>query len=1036
MPVPAPSGGAAVGPPAPRPPRRTLGRARAAAWAALLSLLAVFNTLVVAGHNLGARDSVRFINGGKVFLASGAMWYHIPGLGQLDLAPQNFGGHANLRNNDVALLDRPLDRLDQMDLDLELAPGAYALVVLDHHDEGTFTALRLSALPDATTPLDSAWVRYEGGRQVAHLPLANGPVLAPGRFDVTVSLSTGTTVVDGVTTPMPDGVSDLRPAPAVGCGERDVTLHRWAVDGAAPGGQPVSLVEDWSLARWLPPHAAGLFMVALGLWTLLLGVPVWKASFEAGLPFDRVLTRSLLKPTPRLIYGLLCLCPWTPLLLQLVLITNYLLLAWMELVGAVARGGRRWRIPPDGRSGGSRRELAFALGLTLTVVGGAMVAAGATVRARSIGAPAVSPMAQGDLAWSRADGPLSLGAPLRMDVRRDPGPVAVSLALTLAPGEVARLDLLGQAPDDRDLFQVDRAVSNAPEPNAPEAPDAPAGPGGADDGGPAGHDFHGVSVVLSADPALPSETLRASGFEVERSPRPFTLKPGAHTVTVTVDLPLVQVAVDGRVVEVRDDLAQAFSGRAEGPAGWRRAPDDAGLGAVMVHAWSERVSRVADLRADAAQSTDPLSFARASARAGALWGVPGALLVLLGVGLLVITPTLGPGQGPRGAAQATARLLRAHGALLVVLLLLFSEHLSQGPGTGPLSLPRLMVAAAALAALNLFLLQRAQGRGRTLAAALALAHGLLVVEVAAPLWPGWRHRVTHWWTHGVAPAQWWAYDPMLRRLNPWFVDTRFQRRPVPVQAPAGRSRVIVFGGSQTYGWGIPSADRQAFSDRLEADLRERGRDVEVINASFPGVKSTVGLRWFEGNLRRYDADLIVINYVVNEFIDADPAGLWAGERDPDASVAPLVGLSLLRRTPPDVRNSHLVQVVLAHRYEVRELERSLREWTALARADGTPVVLCVEPTNLLVETGGREIMRNDADAGAAVETYRRLGAELGLPVYEPIDRFLQQPTDLLFYDTMHLSRRGHAVFAEGLAEVVDRALPAPPPSAGVEPPAP
>jgi len=1014
MPELAPPGGASAAPTAPPRRRRGPGRARSGALAALLGLLALFNTLVVAGHNLGARDTVRFINGGKVFLASGAMWYHIPGLGQLDLAPQNFGGHANLRNNDFALLDRELGRLDRMHLDLELATGAYALVVLDHHDEGSFTALRLSALPDPTTPLDSAWVRYEEGLQVAHHPLANGPVLAPGRFDVTVDLAAGSADVAGVTTPLPEGLADLRPAPAVGCGERDVTLHRWAVEGADPGGQAVTWVEDWSLLRWLPSHAAGLLVVALGLWAVLLGLPALKASFEARLPFDRVLTRSLLKPTPRLVYGLLCLCPWTPLLLQLVLIVNYLLLAWMELVGAVARGGRRWRIPPDDRSGGSRRELAFALGLTATVVGGALVAGGASVRAKATGVPAVSPAAQGGLAWSRADGPLTLGTPLRMDVRRDPGPVTVSLSLTLAPGEVARLDLLGQAPDDRDLFQVDRA--------APDAPDTPDGDGG--DGGPAGHDFHGVSVVLSADPALPSETLRASGFEVERSPQPFALKPGAHTVAVTLDPPFAQVAVDGRVVEVRDDLAGVFSGRADGPAGWGGAPDDAGLGAVLVHAWSDRVTRVADLRADAAQGADPLAFSRASARAGALWGAPGALLLALGVGLLLIAPTLGPGQGLRAARQAAARLLRAHGALLVVLLLLLSEHLSQGPGTGPLSLPRLMVAAAALAALNLFLLQRAQGRGRALALALALAHGMLVVEVAAPLWPGWRHRATHWWTHGVDRSAWWAYDPMLRRLNPWFVDTRFQRRPVPVEVPDGRTRVIVFGGSQTYGWGIPSADRQAFSDRLEADLRARGRDVEVINASFPGVKSTVGLRWFEGNLRRYDADLIVINYVVNEFLDVDPAGLWAGERGPDAQVAPLVGLSLLRRIPPDVRNSHLVQVVLAHRYEVRELERSLRDWIDLARADGTPVVLCVEPTNLAVETAGREIMRNDDDAGAAVETYRRLGAELGVPVYEPIDRFLQQPTDLLFYDTMHLSRRGHTVFAAGLADVVDDALPA------------
>jgi hypothetical protein len=74
-------------------------------------------------------------------------------------------------------------------------------------------------------------------------------------------------------------------------------------------------------------------------------------------------------------------------------------------------------------------------------------------------------------------------------------------------------------------------------------------------------------------------------------------------------------------------------------------------------------------------------------------------------------------------------------------------------------------------------------------------------------------------------------------------------------------------------------------------------------------------------------------------------------------------------------------------------------------------------------------MRNDEDAGAAMRLYRSLGDELGVSVYDPLPFFLDGQTDLLFYDTMHMSRLGHAVFARGLADQLEAGpLGSPPPS--------
>ena len=164
-------------------------------------------------------------------------------------------------------------------------------------------------------------------------------------------------------------------------------------------------------------------------------------------------------------------------------------------------------------------------------------------------------------------------------------------------------------------------------------------------------------------------------------------------------------------------------------------------------------------------------------------------------------------------------------------------------------------------------------------------------------------------------------------------------------------------------------------------------------------------------------------------MDVDTHGVWAGRHGPDATLAPLAALAWLRRLPADVRTRHIVQVVLAHRYDMGDLAGNLRRWAAAARSRGARVLLSVEATNLYVETAGAEIMRQETDAGAAQGVIHRVGADLGVPVYDPLPQLLEHPTDLYFFDTMHLSRHGHAVIGDGLAEqIAAELLPSPSPA--------
>ncbi|MBT9558173.1 MAG: hypothetical protein IV100_19225, partial [Myxococcales bacterium] len=228
-----------------------------------------------------------------------------------------------------------------------------------------------------------------------------------------------------------------------------------------------------------------------------------------------------------------------------------------------------------------------------------------------------------------------------------------------------------------------------------------------------------------------------------------------------------------------------------------------------------------------------------------------------------------------------------------------------------------------------------------------------------------------------------------------------------------------FGGSQTYGWGIPSMDRMAFSDQLERTLRRRGHsDVEVLNAAFPGVKTATGLRWLASNLIRYEPDIIVVNFVVNEFMNVDQSHVWSGETSPQEPLSSLVTPTLWEYWRGTVMGNHLSQIIVADVYKTYAMRDYLHWIVGIARDRNIEVVFSIEPTNLYVESGGKNIMREENSADDAQAIYREVGKELGVPVYDALPHFLAEPENVWFYDTMHMSRLGHRVFAEHLGELI------------------
>ena len=86
-------------------------------------------------------------------------------------------------------------------------------------------------------------------------------------------------------------------------------------------------------------------------------------------------------------------------------------------------------------------------------------------------------------------------------------------------------------------------------------------------------------------------------------------------------------------------------------------------------------------------------------------------------------------------------------------------------------------------------------------------------------------------------------------------------RAAPSRAET-QARLMVLGDSLAAGFGLPSG--QAFPARLEAALRARGHDIEVVNAGVSGDTSAGGLARLEWVLRQASPRFAIVEFGGND----------------------------------------------------------------------------------------------------------------------------------------------------------------------------
>jgi lysophospholipase L1-like esterase len=289
----------------------------------------------------------------------------------------------------------------------------------------------------------------------------------------------------------------------------------------------------------------------------------------------------------------------------------------------------------------------------------------------------------------------------------------------------------------------------------------------------------------------------------------------------------------------------------------------------------------------------------------------------------------------------------------------------------------------------------------------------------------------------------------------------------PRAKPAGVTRVAAIGDSFTFGQGC--ARGEIFPDVLEARLRARGEDAQVLNLSSPGL-GPEGYLVLVREALRYAPDRVVVSICGNDASAVDPSPRLNGVvRDLSHRFRLFVLLREVNRrvasssastwdrvgrggelppAPAEFQRrygrprTNLVAAALTDPAEVarwsdvpeqgegwRELERHAGAMARACREAGCRLVFAVVPDGAQVDPQQVEVRRLlGVPVTAAVLTgegrlqslVRQLALREGAGFVDPLEDFRAARTGLYFPLDLHWTPAGHRLYAEALAAYLAR----------------
>lgn len=244
-------------------------------------------------------------------------------------------------------------------------------------------------------------------------------------------------------------------------------------------------------------------------------------------------------------------------------------------------------------------------------------------------------------------------------------------------------------------------------------------------------------------------------------------------------------------------------------------------------------------------------------------------------------------------------------------------------------------------------------------------------------------------------------------------DQNGLRAPLHAEAkPDGVFRLMTLGCSTTFGWGVD--DAEAYPARMEAILTEGGHKVEVINGGQPGYTSFQGLRLWDTVLHRYQPDVVIFGYLVQDsrqvaYSDRSQQLLQQDNEFLKSSILHQLKSYLWIKAKIDGVRTEQKEVGAPDTFRIPQSEyvENIRAFKRRIDDVGATMVLFGYPLERSGYTEGHRAILHAA------------AAELDVPVYDPQPEIERRTAGEPLYfpeDRGHANAAGNDVIAQGVAQ--------------------
>jgi lysophospholipase L1-like esterase len=255
----------------------------------------------------------------------------------------------------------------------------------------------------------------------------------------------------------------------------------------------------------------------------------------------------------------------------------------------------------------------------------------------------------------------------------------------------------------------------------------------------------------------------------------------------------------------------------------------------------------------------------------------------------------------------------------------------------------------------------------------------------------------------------------------------FRGNLVPGQKPPGKKRLLFLGSSVTFGWGVPA-------DKVFPELVRKGLEAsfsgvafESLNAGVPGYSSFQGLQYLKWIFPRYEPDVVVAEFGINDGTMAVGKADKAWQPGPWDAIRPAIRNSGWGRLMLKVFGSFIKGPDVVNRRQTRrqaqqnfyrmsvtgtmtrvvpeDFRANLDKMAALCREQGALFFVLIP--NIFNEYGNKELL-----------PVVNILTPHAIPVFDVLSALSPQELESMFlpYDEGHLSRAGHRLVADYIVD--------------------